>query len=429
MWNQYSIWKFVSISILVSFIIWGVAGAKIALIALTLQLLVLHLRHLRQVYILAKWLDTEKGELPNANGVWGHIFALSNKLLDQKKQIENEFAGASDTAKELAKTLPDGLILLDENYDVVWFNPAAQKFFDLTSSDIRKNVTFIFRQPEFKKLLPPFKNKESLQIKLKKPFNDILIAIEILDQGSDTFLVLAKDISANERIRDTRRNFIADVSHELRTPLTVIHGFLETLENSKNRDEILKQAIPLMSEQTVRMTRLIEDLLTLTKVEIKVSKNEEPVDIPKIINSMVNEIESLPDTKHKISIFSCAPIWVKGNSEELRSAFENLLSNAVRYTKKGGTIQVGWEKFDSHARFTVKDNGVGINSLHIPRITERFYRVDEGRSRKTGGTGLGLAIVKHISNRHQAKLNIESKEGIGSSFFIDFPRCRCIRPD
>jgi two-component system phosphate regulon sensor histidine kinase PhoR len=216
------------------------------------------------------------------------------------------------------------------------------------------------------------------------------------------------------------------VSHELRTPLTVIGGFLETLEDMAAADPAMsKRALELMKQQTSRMTRLVEDLLTLSRLESTQNPlREENVNVPEMLRALQQDAQVLSAGRHQIRIrLECAD-WLKGNTEELRSAFGNLLSNAVRYTPENGEIEISWQLRDAHLTFAVQDTGIGIEPQHIDRLTERFYRVDRSRSRETGGTGLGLAIVKHVLNRHQAVLDIQSTPGSGSTFAVLFPDTR-----
>ena len=236
-----------------------------------------------------------------------------------------------------------------------------------------------------------------------------------------------------EKTETVRRDFIANVSHELRTPLTVVGGFLETLSDM---DGIVptssKTYFDMMLDQTGRMRRIIEDLLTLSTIESNAqSPNDNEIDMPKLLNQIQNDAKnlskSLHKTSHAIYLEMDKNLNIKGAQEELYSALSNLTSNAVRYTPEGGDIFIAWHLRDNQAVFSVRDTGIGIEQQHIHRLTERFYRVDRSRSRETGGTGLGLAIVKHILSRHQAKLEIESEWGVGSTFSIDFPMARVVQ--
>jgi two-component system phosphate regulon sensor histidine kinase PhoR len=255
----------------------------------------------------------------------------------------------------------------------------------------------------------------------------LVLSVRVVPYGQDQKLLLSRDITQAEKLETMRRDFVANVSHELKTPVTVISGFLETLADGKVRlDEARgKQVIGIMREQSERMQRLIEDLLVLSALEASASPaSEAPIAMPPLIDALVEEARALSEGRHNIVLEAVTPGWLEGNQQELRSAFGNLVSNAIRYTPQGGAIHVSWTAQGGDGRFTVRDSGIGIEPRHIPRLTERFYRVDSSRSRETGGTGLGLAIVKHVLTRHQAALEIRSAPGEGSSFTAVFPARR-----
>ena len=254
----------------------------------------------------------------------------------------------------------------------------------------------------------------------------MVLAVQQVPYGDSRKLILGRDITRWERLETTRRDFVANVSHELRTPLTVVGGFLETLDDMEVPDaEMSKRAIGLMRQQTNRMTRLVDDLLTLSRLESTQNPlREEDVNMPEMLRALQQDAQVLSAGRHRIRVKLESAEWLKGNTEELRSAFGNLISNAVRYTPENGEIEISWGLRDGHLTFAVRDNGIGIEPQHIDRLTERFYRVDRSRSRETGGTGLGLAIVKHVLNRHQGRLDVRSSLGQGSTFSVVFPETR-----
>jgi two-component system phosphate regulon sensor histidine kinase PhoR len=254
------------------------------------------------------------------------------------------------------------------------------------------------------------------------------LSIKLVNYGDNKRLLISRDITQLERIETMRRDFVANVSHELRTPLTVVNGFVENLQDMDDLNHTqISRALFLMAEQTKRMDNLVADLLTLSRLENDHSPiREEVVDIPALLRSVYQDGQALSADKHHITLEIASKHNLTGNYDELRSAFGNLLSNAIRYTPEGGEILVRWAERGEQPVFSVRDSGIGIAQNHIPRLTERFYRVDRSRSRETGGTGLGLAIVKHIALRHQGKLEIISTEKQGSTFSIVFPLKRSV---
>ncbi|MEW6592062.1 MAG: phosphate regulon sensor histidine kinase PhoR, partial [Pseudomonadota bacterium] len=240
--------------------------------------------------------------------------------------------------------------------------------------------------------------------------------------GEGKKLLVARDITDLERVDAMRRDFIANVSHELRTPLTVVGGFVETLADAPALPpEESRRYYDLMLDHTRRMQRLLDDLLTLSRLEGSERTPDEAVDVPALALALKTEAESLSRGRHRVVLRLESDAWLKGNLQEIRSALGNLVSNAVRYTPEGGEIALAWRERDGEGVFSVTDTGEGIAAEHIPRLTERFYRVDRSRSRETGGTGLGLAIVKHVLTRHEARLDIQSIPGKGSTFSAVFP--------
>jgi two-component system phosphate regulon sensor histidine kinase PhoR len=259
---------------------------------------------------------------------------------------------------------------------------------------------------------------------------ELTLSLQLVPYGDKQKLLLSRDVTRLERIQTMRRDFIANVSHELRTPLTVIGGFLETLtdaDESPPDPKTRKWALTLMTDQTKRMQRLVEDLLTLSRLEDTENLvREETVDVPQMLRGLYDEARSLSAGRHLVILSLDSDAKLLGSADELRSAFSNLISNAIRYTPDGGVITLSWIIRNGQGVFSVQDSGIGIEPEHIPRLTERFYRVDRGRSRESGGTGLGLAIVKHVLTCHQANLDIVSEQGKGSCFSARFPAARLI---
>jgi two-component system phosphate regulon sensor histidine kinase PhoR len=259
------------------------------------------------------------------------------------------------------------------------------------------------------------------------PLPDRILQLQVIPYGQSERLLLTRDITQIERLETTRRDFVANVSHELKTPLTVLAGYIETLRDLPLDKTQRGQALSTMGDQAERMQRLIDDLLTLGRLETEQTPpGDTPISMPTMLARLVREAQALSHHSHQISApTATGPATVLGEERELYSAFSNLVNNAVRYTPKGGGIRLDWQtRPDGSAIFSVRDSGPGIESQHLSRLTERFYRIDKGRSRETGGTGLGLAIVKHVASRHGAELKIESTVGEGSCFSLRFPNAR-----
>jgi len=254
-----------------------------------------------------------------------------------------------------------------------------------------------------------------------------VLSLRVVPYGQDDKLLLSRDVTQAEKLETMRRDFVANVSHELKTPLTVVNGFLESIGEGivKLEEPRGRQALGMMRTQTDRMLRLIEDLLTLSSLETSaVPTHESALDVARLMQQMLQEAQALSAGRHTVLLRSGPPATLYGDEREIASAVLNLVSNAVRYTPEGGYISLAWEVREGEGRISVEDTGIGVEPRHIPRLTERFYRVDTSRSRDTGGTGLGLAIVKHVLTRHQAHLEVDSEMGRGSVFTAVFPQRR-----
>ncbi|CAK0756941.1 two-component system, OmpR family, phosphate regulon sensor histidine kinase PhoR [Gammaproteobacteria bacterium] len=337
--------------------------------------------------------------------------------------------------RQAAEALPEGVVLLDKNLRIEWLNPQSARDLGLDPERDRGTlITHLVRDPEFIAYLPVGGDPIVLQ-RSGKPARTLSVAVvPFAERGR---LLISRDISAIERADTVRRDFIANVSHELRTPLTVIVGFLETLLDEARDHAVTspgsaagarQSALTLMSEQAGRMQRLVDDLLTLSRLdEYRLPEHEETVDIPAMLVALTQEGIALSAGRHTITSDTRTAVRLRGNHQELRSAFTNLVSNAVRYTPEGGKIVLRWRLFRGLPAFEVTDTGVGIAAEHIPRLTERFYRVDKGRSSASGGTGLGLAIVKHVLLRHGGLLEVQSEPSKGSTFRAIFSDDRAER--
>jgi two-component system, OmpR family, phosphate regulon sensor histidine kinase PhoR len=412
----------------------GIAwGGRVGWMSLATLLGLYLARQLWQESRLAAWLEKaviKPAPAPRDVGLWGDIFYRLDKLFTKQSRSQTELASALQQFQNAAGAVPDGIVILNGADQIEWCNTASRKFLGL---DIKRDrgqyIRYLLRQLNFLEFLDA--HDYSRRLTCRSPLNrDTLLNLQLVPFEGDKKLLVVRDVTELERVEAMRRDFVANVSHELRTPLTVVGGFVETLaEMDKPSDTDLKHYFSLMLSHSRRMQRLLDDLLTLSKLE---STDQKPADeqtqVPSLIHELSREAEQLSNGRHRIEVQVESQAWVEGNLQEIHSAFFNLVSNAVRYTPEGGVISLRWANREAGAAFSVTDTGEGIASEHIPRLTERFYRVDRSRSRETGGTGLGLAIVKHILSRHDARLDIQSVLSKGSTFSAIFPNGRLILP-
>lgn len=379
--------------------------------------------HLRNLYRLYAWLrDGHSFHPPESDGIWGEVFHQLYRLQLRNRKRKRRLTGLIKRFQEATAAMPDATVILDADGSIEWFNSAAEQLLGLhPGKDVGQRIVNLVRSPEFAHFLAREESSEPLRI--TSPDDDnLILSMRIVPYGNDQRLLLARDISQQQRLEQMRRDFVANVSHELRTPLTVVAGFLETLLDDEHPDYATR-SMQLMQQQTQRMQHIVEDLLLLSRLETDRTRPAgEVVSVAAVLSMIEEGIEPLAQQKQQTVLFECDPsLRLFGAEKELYSAFNNLVTNAVRYTPEGGRIQVRWYRDERGAHLEVQDSGVGIAPQHIPRLTERFYRVDVGRSRDSGGTGLGLAIVKHVVNRHEGILRISSVLNQGSTFTIDFP--------
>ncbi len=410
-------------------VVWPIFGAMAAVGAFAAALLVIVVLHLHHVSMLLKWLRHPVPEAtPQGLGVWGGVFAALYRMLRQQRRSESQLTATLKDFQLAAAAMPDGMVILDQTDRIEWCNPRAERHFGLDCErDIGQQITYLLRHPQFAEKLQSQNYGEPLMLRQLRG-SDLILSVQIVPYGDRQKLVISRDITDLERVETMRRDFIANVSHELRTPLTVLGGFLETISDMKAADnDLLRRSLPLMTDQARRMQRLVEDLLTLSHLESDNSPlRDERVNVPNLVRGLYRDALALSAGRHGIALDLECEDWLSGREDELRSAFSNLVSNAIRYTPEGGEVTIGWQRRGEQAVFAVRDNGIGIPAQHIPRLTERFYRVDRSRSRETGGTGLGLAIVKHVLNRHQGRLEVVSEPGRGSVFSALFPAQRVV---
>ncbi len=390
--------------------------------------LVINVRHL---YALRLWVESpKKKELPEAGGIWGEVF---ESLLDmQRSNRKRKKKLASIVAEFQASTaaLPDGAVVLGSGGEIAWFNTAAQALLGLRGKiDVGIRIPNLIRHPSFTEYVT---DGEYLgEVEVPSPVNPkIRISLRIIPYGKGQRLMIVRDVSEIRRLETARRDFVANASHELRTPLTVLRGYLDMIEpESQGEGPLATWAAPLkeMRQQAARMELLIKDMLKLARLESEIETQQAQIDVPTCIRRAVEEARALSAGRHQFEVEIETELYLYGRETEAQSIFSNLISNAVRYSPDGGTLEIKWWPDDEGAHFSVKDCGIGIAEEDLPRLTERFYRVDIGRSRASGGTGLGLSIVKHALQRHEGSLDIESVYGQGSTFTCHFPSFRIQR--
>lgn len=398
---------------------WGVAAAGLAIGIAS------HLRHLAH---LIAWANSAIGTpVPYGSGAWGWAFAALSRRARTAYGQRQQLSAALERFLDAAQAMPDGVIIVGSHDEIEWLNAAAESQFGLrTGHDRGHPITNLVRQPDFVQYLLAGVFSEPLVIRSARESAQVF-SVQVIAFGDHQKLIISRDITHLERLETIRRDFVANVSHELKTPLTVVRGFLETVADSLEQMSPEEAAgyLRLAEEQAQRMQRLVDDLLALSELETgNPPPLDEEVSVSELMADVVSEARALSAGRHDIGVTAdpAAPSMILGSGRELRSAFGNLASNAVRYTPTGGVIGFRWEQLpDGNVSFSVSDSGIGIEARHLPRLTERFYRVDRGRSRESGGTGLGLAIVKHILTRHQAVLDIASEPGQGSTFTVRFP--------
>jgi two-component system phosphate regulon sensor histidine kinase PhoR len=413
--------------------VWLLFGPELALGAAILVAVMLLWRHDRQISRLIRWAEQPIGTpVPEANGVWGQAFMSLHRRARQAANQRSELEEMVERFRLAAEALPEGVVILDPSATIEWMNPRAELLLGLDAQrDVGMPVTHLVREPEFVAFIAEQKKLNGeVQVPLTvRPLRSPghVLHIRAAPFSAGRTLLLVEDLTQLNRLETVRRDFVANVSHEMRTPLTVVLGFLETARDSvaDTPPEEIVNFLEMALDHARRMQRLIEDLLTLSTLETDAPPQEETVDVVTLLAAVREETLALSNGRHEVTLENVGPPTLLGSSRELHSAFSNLASNAIRYTPSGGKISLHWcSQSTGGAVFEVTDTGIGIDARHIPRLTERFYRVDRGRSRDSGGTGLGLAIVKHVLERHQASLAIQSKPGSGSTFAVVFPAKR-----
>ena len=368
-------------------------------------------------------------DLPDSNGVWELVYQQIQKIKKTSAKRKRRTAKLVARFQGIITGLPYATVVLNGNNEIDWANIKAIDYLNINiKNDRGQRLENLIRIPEMQAILA--KNAEQ-ELELVIPqISDRQLALQLIPVADDLKLLIARDISERVQMQQMRKTFIANASHELRTPLTVIAGYLEILRNDSEVPERLGDAVIAASEQSARMQCIIDDLLTLSRLEqSELDDNSSVVmDAPLILESICNdEIALISDDTHSLSVDIDADLKLMGVEAEIVSVFTNLIHNAIRHTRAGTSIQLSWEITPrQEACLVVKDDGQGIAEQHLPHLTKRFYRVDKGRSKQHGGTGLGLAIVQHVIQRHGGHLDIQSTLGKGSVFTVCFPGNRVV---
>ena len=372
--------------------------------------------------------ESGKGAPVAASGLWADVFTLVDRLQTRSRKRKRRLSRFIDRFREASTVLPDAAVIMDHHARIEWSNPAGARLLGLRwPSDVGKALTERFQDPTFKEYLANRDYQQPLEI--PSPTDEsIILGIWIMPFGKKRQqLLIGRDITSVYNLERVRRDFVANVSHELRTPLSVISGHLETISDTAGSSDDLHRPVEVMREQAARMENIISDLLLLSRLEMEGDlPGQTPVDVAQLLAATVAEAKVLSgDQAHDFTIDANPEVGLLGSAQELRSAFSNLIFNAVHHTPMRTRVAVRWARSNGGAILEISNDGPGIAARHIPRLTERFYRVDSARSRETGGTGLGLAIVKHVLERHGSELRIVSKAGHGITFSCVFPEERC----
>lgn len=350
---------------------------------------------------------------------------IMTKKTDQQNQSEpsaHDYASNQLTKiRSALRALRDAVILLNEDDNLEWWNQAAQDLLSLQLGDEGKSIFDFIRVPEFRQYYQATTAPgDGVHIESWQDPKRYL-KCELTPFGDEKLLIIY-DVTRLQHLEEMRRDFVANVSHELRTPLTVMMGYLENFSDQPDMPPHWRRGFELMTQQTARMNRIVNDLLLLSRIEIEETHELNYIDMTRLLTHVYDDAQAYnQEYGHTIHLQIDTYDGLYGSEMYLNSALSNLVINAIKYTPKGGKIAISWTKTAGGCRFAVEDNGIGIAPQHIARLTERFYRIDKGRSRATGGTGLGLAIVKHVLYQHEANLQIESVEGVGSTFSMVFP--------
>ncbi len=393
------------------------------------------LLQLINLYRLGRWLRMRSlVDPPDVGGVWGEVVAQVVRLHRRKRFHKQRMIKLFRELRRSTAAMPDGVVVLAADNEILWFNRTAARLLDLRrKADLHIRIDNLIRAPDFVRYLD--EGDHSVPVTVRWPAGGpLFLSMQLIPYGAGQQLVLVRDVTRQTTLEAMRRDFVANASHELRSPLTVVSGYLQSLSDTiaedSSADRLWEGPVQEMRRQTERMTEIINDLLELSKLEsADIEAGEDEVDVAGMLSLLRKEVLSLERRPQEFTLRLDSESRLLGNEAEIHSAFSNLIANAVKYTPPEGRIDVRWWSDAEGGHFSVRDTGIGIAAEHIPRLTERFYRVDPGRARRQGGSGLGLAIVRHALQRHGGRLQIESTDGQGSTFTCHFPRRRVVDPE
>lgn len=417
------IWQKEIRSVLLLFVMVSILGGLTGLffpLAFLLTLVIL-IRQLFQINRFEKWISMGgRGQYPKTTGIWEEIYYHVYRIKKNDKRRKKKLSKVIDQFRQSTEALPDAAVVLGPNDEIEWANKTARAVLGLQQSDKGQRIPNLIRFPEFIRYLKSGKYDEAVIV--PSPVNSqITLAVRVVSYGAGLRLLLAQDVTQLKKMERMRKDFVANVSHELRTPLTVLKGYLETLQDLDDElSPLLTSSIQQMQSQTDRMQNLVDDLLLLTRLETQQRKTH-CIDVPELLTQICKDNSALESIANRIELVLDSQVHIVGEEQALRSAFSNLVSNALKYSPDDTRVKVRWYQTAKSIILSVEDKGEGISAADIPRVSERFYRVDTNRSKKISGTGLGLAIVKHALMRHDAQLIITSEPGKGSCFSCHFP--------